>query len=132
MCMCLLTTFYYSSHILLYVFHSNIVIIYLITCIDIILFYRKIEGIILIALFRFFKIFNMEEDRAEGQGFANSFSFSPPPFLRGKRKGERNNQSRGQKACLSVRYGIGASNGSLIKCLPYTRDIFVPYYLLLC
>ena len=33
--------------------------------------------------------------------FCDSFSFSSHLFLGGKRKGEDNNQSRGQKSCLS-------------------------------
>ena len=35
--------------------------------------------------------------------FANSFSFSSSLFLGGKRKGEKNNQSRGQRLCSSAR-----------------------------
>ena len=35
--------------------------------------------------------------------FANLFSFSSSLFLVGKRKGEKNNQSRGKKQCPSAR-----------------------------
>ena len=35
--------------------------------------------------------------------FCYSFYFLLPPFLVGKRKGDKNNQSRGQKSCLSAR-----------------------------
>ena len=34
--------------------------------------------------------------------FTNSFSFSSSLFLGEKRKGEKNNHSRGQKSCLSA------------------------------
>jgi hypothetical protein len=47
-------------------------------------------------------------DRAERHDFWSRFLlfilfFLFPPFLGGKRKGEENNQSRGQKSCLSAR-----------------------------
>ena len=35
--------------------------------------------------------------------FANPSPFLLPSFLGRKRKGEKNNQSRGQKSCLSAR-----------------------------
>ena len=43
------------------------------------------------------------EDRAERHVFKSRFTFLPPSFLGGKRKGEKNNQSRDFKACLSAR-----------------------------
>ena len=47
--------------------------------------------------------------------FCYSFSFLSPSFLGGKRKGEMNNQSRGQNSYLSARsYFIPPSNTSFL------------------
>ena len=55
------------------------------------------------------------------QTFCYSFSFSSPIFLGGKRKGGKNNQSRGQKAYLSAE-----KSGLKICCV--NMSIFYIYF----
>ena len=50
----------------------------------------------------------LDRDRAKTHNLKSRFLlfillFFPSIFLGGKRKGEKNNQSRGQKSCLSAR-----------------------------
>ena len=58
-------------------------------------------------------------DRAERHDFWSRFLvfillFFVPLFLRGKRKGEKNNQSRGQKPCLSTRSSFWMNQNTVI------------------